>query len=114
LSVLAVRNPEQPGHYPACPFHALTGWWCPGCGSLRALHAVAHGDLATAVARNVLLLPVLAYLAATWVAWLGHTLGRPRSTRAAPPAVLYGVLVLIVGFGIARNLPALDFLAPQP
>src|SRR5690606_29528852 len=38
--VVATVSPEEPGHYPTCPFLALTGAWCPGCGSLRALHAL--------------------------------------------------------------------------
>jgi len=112
LSVLAVHNPEQPGHYPACPFHAMTGLWCPGCGSLRALHALTHGDLSTAVQRNVLAVLALPFLAAAWGAWLGRTLGRPRSRRVAPPAALWSLLVLIVVFGVARNLTPTDWLAP--
>ncbi|HZE66405.1 MAG TPA: DUF2752 domain-containing protein [Sporichthyaceae bacterium] len=114
LATLAVRNPEQPGHYPVCPFHAMTGLWCPGCGSLRALHALTHGDLATAMQRNILAVLAVPFLAMAWVAWLGRTLGRPRSTRVAPPAVLWGLLVLIVAFGVVRNLPGADWLAPQP
>ena len=39
----------SPGHYPTCPFLAITGWYCPGCGSLRAVHDLLHGDLAGAV-----------------------------------------------------------------
>jgi hypothetical protein len=112
--VLAVRNPEQPGHYPSCPFHALTGLWCPGCGSLRALHALTHGDLSTAAHRNVLAVLALPYLAAAWVGWLGRTLGRPRSTRVVPAGALWALLFVIVAFGVARNLPATHWLAPQP
>jgi hypothetical protein len=112
LGVLAVGNPEQPGHYPVCPFHAMTGLWCPGCGSLRALHALTHGDLATAVQRNVLAVAVLPFLVGAWVAWFGRALGRPRTTRVAPPAALWGLLGLIVAFGVARNLPGGAWLAP--
>ena len=41
-------DPNQPGHYPTDPFLAITGLYCPGCGTLRALHALARGDLLTA------------------------------------------------------------------
>ena len=112
LTTLAVRDPEQPGHYPVCPFHAMTGLWCPGCGSLRAIHALAHGDLATALHRNVLVLPALAYLAVAWVGWLAHSLGKPRSSRVTPPSALWCVLVVVVAFAVLRNLPATAFLAP--
>jgi hypothetical protein len=33
---------------PRCPLRTLTGWECPGCGSTRALSALARGDLAAA------------------------------------------------------------------
>jgi hypothetical protein len=39
---------------PGCPFHALTGVPCPGCGTTRALVALAHGDFAGALAFNPL------------------------------------------------------------
>jgi hypothetical protein len=50
---------------PPCLFTAIFGVRCPGCGSLRALHALAHGDLAEALAFNaplVVALPVAALL----------------------------------------------------
>jgi hypothetical protein len=39
---------------PACPFHAWTGLPCPGCGTTRAVTALAGGDLAGAFAWNPL------------------------------------------------------------
>ena len=50
---------------PPCLFTMLFGAHCPGCGSLRALHALAHGDLTAALAFNAALivaLPVAAFL----------------------------------------------------
>ena len=35
-------NPETTAQYPRCPFYALTGLKCPGCGTLRGLHALMH------------------------------------------------------------------------
>ena len=34
LGVLYVFDPREPGIYPVCPFFGLTGYQCPGCGSL--------------------------------------------------------------------------------
>src|SRR5687768_7002451 len=45
---VSVVDPHQPGHYPACPFLAVTGLFCPGCGGLRCAHALAHGDVPAA------------------------------------------------------------------
>src|SRR5690349_10871222 len=80
LAVVGLVDPNQPGHYPTCPFLAVTGYWCPGCGSLRALHALAHGDVATAVARNPLTVLATAGLLLGYVVWVRRLRqGRPRS-----------------------------------
>lgn len=41
-------NPETTSCYPRCPFYVLTGLQCPGCGTLRGLHALMHLRLADA------------------------------------------------------------------
>src|SRR5258708_38294942 len=35
-------SPTERGFYPVCPFHALSGLQCPGCGGTRALFEVVH------------------------------------------------------------------------
>jgi hypothetical protein len=51
-AVLFFFDPATAGFYPPCLFSALFGRDCPGCGSLRALHQVLHGNLGTAWALN--------------------------------------------------------------
>jgi hypothetical protein len=113
LAVVGSRSPEQPGHYPVCPFHALTGLWCPGCGSLRAMHALAHGDLTTAAHRNVLLVTALPLLAYGWLRWLRNSIR--RHIPAGVPSPVFSSLLsigVVFGFGVLRNLPWFGFLAP--
>ena len=65
VAVLFFFNPSQSSFYPACLFYQTTGLLCPGCGSLRALHQLLHGNLAAAFHFNALLissLPILAWL----------------------------------------------------
>jgi hypothetical protein len=105
-------DPNVTGHYPNCPFLAITGWYCPGCGALRAVHALGHGDLLTALARNPFAVVAFGYIAVTWVLWLRRTVtGRPRRWLA-PPWVLYGVLGAILAFWVLRNLPGWTWLSP--
>jgi hypothetical protein len=114
LWVLAVRDPNQPGLYPGCPFHALTGWWCPGCGSLRGLHALAHGQVGQAISLNAVTLVVLVPLvAAIWGEWAWR-MWSGRSTRLwSPPAWTSTALaVLFVAFTVIRNTSWGAFLAP--
>lgn len=118
-AVVALVSPEQPGTYPACPFHALTGWWCPGCGSLRAVHALATGDVATALERNVLLVLAAPVLVLAWAGWLRRTItGRSRHPASRPaairigPAARWALLATVGAFWVVRNVPAGSWLAP--
>jgi Protein of unknown function (DUF2752) len=85
--------------FPVCPFKALTGWNCPGCGGLRMIHDLLHGDLAAAVVDNVFLLVGLPLLAA----WL-----LVRWRRGQPllpmPAIVVSVVAAIT-WTVVRNLP---------
>src|SRR2546421_11472933 len=47
-AVLFWFEPTQHAFYPICAFHRTTGLLCPGCGSLRALHQLLHGQVAAA------------------------------------------------------------------
>lgn len=94
-------------HIPICSFHRITGYLCPTCGGLRAMHALLHGRLAEAWSHNglvVLLTP-----------WAGYglllvTLTMLFGDRAWPGRWLYhpAIFVLIataaIVFGIVRNL----------
>ena len=55
------------------------GFYCPGCGGLRAVHDLTHGDVGAALSSNILvtlLIPVVSS-AAVWLAdrWRGRARG---------------------------------------
>jgi len=105
-------DPNAPGHYPTCPFLAITGWYCPGCGALRAAHALGHGDVASALARNPFAVLVFGYVIVTWAMWFRRRVtGRP-ARWLAPAWVLHGVLGLILAFWVLRNVPGWTWLSP--
>lgn len=112
LATLALVDPHQAGHYPTCPFLWLTGLYCPGCGSLRALHDLAVVDLAGAWGMNPLLVVALPLLLVSWLAWARRSVtGAPR--RLAHPAWIWATLALVLVYWVARNVPALaPWLAP--
>lgn len=100
-TVIALRSPHN-GGYGMCPILALTGYLCPTCGGLRAVHDLAHLDFAGAWAMNpflTLTLPLLAVgiLGWWWRAWRGY-----RAWNLPTPVVLV-IAVSVVGFGIFRN-----------
>ncbi len=103
--VLFLFDPAQYGFYPRCFFHLTTGLLCPGCGSLRALHQLLHGHVAAAIHLNVLL--VLGAPVAVWLAARSafRNLNGQRQSLDCNPAWLWATLVMVVLFGILRNLP---------
>jgi hypothetical protein len=109
---VAVVSPDVPGHYPVCPFRALTGYYCPGCGTLRAIHALLHGHLAQAFGYNALSMSMLPVLGWFWCSWLVRTKRDAPARRMVHPAVIWVLGVLIAVFWVVRNLPAGRFLAP--
>jgi len=112
--ILAVAF-SQPGHsafLPPCPLHALTGFFCPGCGSTRALYLLVHGRPFAALGENALavtLLPVLIY---EMVAALSRRL--PVISTRLRPWAMWTILATVVLFGILRNVPVapINSLAP--
>jgi hypothetical protein len=106
-------DPNRPGHYPTCPFYAITGYYCPGCGSLRMVHALTHGHVAEAFGRNALAfvtLPLLGYL---WVRWaVAVRRGRPIQAGVLRPWAIIAFAVVGAVFWVVRNLPAGHALAP--
>jgi plasmid stability protein len=106
-------DPNRPGHYPICPFYAITGYYCPGCGSLRMVHALTHGHVAEAFGRNALTLMTLPFLAYLWVRWaLAARQGRPLQAKILRPWPIVAFAVVSVVFWVVRNLPAGHALAP--
>jgi hypothetical protein len=103
--VLYLFDPETAGFYPVCALHKLTGLQCPGCGTLRALHQLAHGNIAGAWRFNpllVALLPMGLWLALReTVRW---TLGWRWPGIITRPIIGWSLVIVTVVFGIARNL----------
>ena len=98
-------------HVPLCPFHSLTGGWCPLCGGLRAADALAHLQWRAALHDNVLFVVALPLLALWWVQWLR----RARDGRPARPlrrSAVVAIVLVGVAFTIVRNLPFAQALRP--
>lgn len=100
------------GWYLPCPFRALTGFACPGCGishfctdllALRPWQAVQQ-NLALAV-----LLPI--WLCAGLV-WLWKKPACLQKNGVALRILTWGSVAALLVFGVLRNLPTFSFLLP--
>ncbi len=96
IAVLWAFDPGTAGFFPGCPMFLWTGWQCPGCGTTRALHAVLHGDVATAWAFNPLTMTLFVLGAVKLL--------RPPLPRPWLAPIAAAVFVIAAVFGVARNL----------
>ncbi len=116
LGLVALAAPAVAGLevVPPCPLRTVTGLDCPFCGGTRATRALVAGDVGSAFDYN-LLVPLAALLAVIGGLW--WTLSRaggvsfaPAVSMARSSAVWIGLLVVLVVFWVARNLPWFAYL----
>jgi hypothetical protein len=105
-------NPSRHGFYPVCLFHKLTGLNCPGCGATRATRALLHGQFLRALHDNALFVFALAVAAIWGIFFLAGKIKNPGARLNVPPNFLWAFLILALGFGVLRNLPAFSYLSP--
>jgi hypothetical protein len=103
-------NPSESHLFPFCPFHALTNLNCPGCGATRGMHALLNGDVLTALRFNLLLVifaPLIFYavLSLLFFAMRGRGLAFPIKS----PNAAWWFAILLLVFGVVRNLPFYPF-----
>jgi hypothetical protein len=114
--VLFLYNPLSVNWYPRCILYVTTGIYCPGCGALRAMHALLHGRMLTALDYNALFVVSLPFLAwAVAAQALEAVLGRPvLPTLHLSGRMARAILWVFIVFTVLRNIPVypLNVLAP--
>jgi hypothetical protein len=113
IVILFLFDPVQAPIFPVCPFYRLTELNCPGCGSLRALHQLLHGDVIAALRFNaflILSLPLFAWFGAR-LAWHQFKGGPPLTIR---PVWAWTYVSAWIAFSILRELPFRPFTALAP
>ena len=97
-----------------CPIYQLTGLYCSGCGASRALRSILHFDFYQAIRYNavlVLVLPFIAvYFSAIAISFIKS--GKDAVSGKIPLWPIWIFVALAVTYGILRNIPFFDFLAP--
>ncbi|GAA1769731.1 DUF2752 domain-containing protein [Nocardioides hankookensis] len=110
---LRLRDPHDHGSWGLCPSAAM-GIYCPGCGGLRAVNDLTHGDLAGAASSNLAFVVALPFILVGLVLWTaGRWRGRPYQVpMSVVRPVAYTGLALLLLFTVVRNLPFGSWLAP--
>lgn len=103
-------QPGRSGVFPACPFRALTGLNCPGCGTTRGLHQLLHGNFVAAFELNPLMFLMLPILGYCLVAYTRSVItGRPMPQLSISPNYGWLLAVVILGFWVFRNTSVYPF-----
>lgn len=105
VPVIYLCDPAKDGIFPPCIFREVTGLKCPGCGSMRALHHLAHGEVLAAFRLNPLM--VLALPLAAWFVASNASValrGRPLKGIKVGGACVWGVFALVIIYTVLRNI----------
>ena len=93
-----------------CPFHKFTGLYCPGCGVTRMLFSLIKLDFYQAFRYNplvfILLIIGIIYLLIKFI------LKKFNIIIKVPNYVWYILIIIVIIYGILRNIPEFSWLAP--
>ena len=108
------RDPNEQGFTPPCLFFTFTGFYCPGCGTLRALHQLFNGNVSAAFWLNPLIflsIPFVAY------AFLIMSSKCPRPKLLGRPVhrngVIFLCLAIVIPYWALRNTNIEPFAFPS-
>ena len=107
VSLYYFFNPTVSNFFPKCPFYIMTGLFCPGCGSQRAIHDMMHLNIFEAINHNSLMFFTFTFGIGLYLyskKKFSDLIYHPKS-----PLIIFGIIFL---FGVLRNLDRFHFLAP--
>jgi len=105
-------EPGKTGFFPVCPFRALTGFTCPGCGSTRCLHRLLHGDVVAAFEFNPLLILSLPFLFYALMRYTNAAIrDKPLKGNQLNAKYIWVLFGVIMFFWIYRNTPFYPFVS---
>ena len=108
---LYFHNPSEGRGLIPCPIYAVTGYYCTGCGTTRALYSILHMDFIQAFRFNAalcLLLPFLiGYAVVCCIQFIRY--GWIPFNRKLPSRYLVWLAAALIAFGVIRNfIPVLQ------
>lgn len=107
VAYVVMGNPYAHRLTPACMLLSTTGLYCPGCGGTRAVFDLAHGDVATALSMNALVVILVPVVALLWLRWMLRSVGLALRPWRFPSWGGWVIGAVLLGFTVLRNVPAL-------
>jgi hypothetical protein len=107
--------PGEGSLYPPCMFHLLTGLYCAGCGSTRAIHYFLHGRIVKAFSYNPLVVILLVPLGFFVLNHLRFVLwGKKWRIPEIKTKYIWLLIIIIFLYWILRNIPHYPFTLLAP
>ncbi|QNO14235.1 DUF2752 domain-containing protein [Alkalicella caledoniensis] len=113
--IIYIYHPATPYTMITSPFRQVTGFYCPGCGTIRAMTQLLKGNILKAASHNILAVifsPLLLWIVASNISLV--IIGKPLPRPELPSKGIWILLTVVIVYGVARNLPIsqLQFLRP--
>ncbi|WP_353097319.1 DUF2752 domain-containing protein [Tissierella praeacuta] len=86
-------------------FNKITGFYCPGCGMIRALHSIFRFNFYQAFRFNSLILILPPF-------FVIYYLSKYNKYIRLEKFILILMIIIALGYGIARNTMTFNYLAP--
>ena len=97
-----------------CLFYQITGKYCPGCGVTRMMIHLLKLDIKRAFYSNMailMILPIGIVIGMRWV--IDYILYAKKNFTKAEECLFILVSILLIVFGILRNMNGFEILVPQ-
>lgn len=102
------------GFHIPCLLKKFTGYYCSGCGITRCLFSIIEGNYYEAFCYNrlvFLMLPFI-FISVIYIIYLYVFNRKDKVIKKIPNVVWFFVVMLVVGFGVIRNIDFFSYLQP--
>lgn len=115
LALYVFWNPSDTNIFPKCPVFAMTGIYCPGCGSQRAAHQILNGNIIEGIRHNymiALLVVVLLYQGFIYI--MNEFFNKNIPNLLHKSKITNSILIIVIIFWILRNIDVFPFTELAP
>ncbi len=109
IILVKVYNPEEESFFIPCMLYKLTGIKCPGCGMTRSVHYLVNGNIKQSMWYNLMLIPIIILVIYALYRYIRYLVKNEEIINKVLENLLKVFLVIILIFGVARNLTTLFY-----
>lgn len=96
-----------------CPFHYLTGLYCPGCGGMRSIGYLVSGNIYAAMKSNVIVTVFNITSPLLLLFMIRYIKSRIFISILNTKCLLFTLVIMLI-FSVIRNIPYYPFFNLRP